>query len=133
MARKSAVPTENQLSGVQRVRFHRSDHAAHSRQALLDGALLRLVLQQDAQPAQEACGGGTGGGRVRVLCSNSLGHPCFHATLMETRRALPVRHFVLPHRHRIDEGEERICGHRRTNIKFHSTVFTNEPHPKRWR
>jgi hypothetical protein len=49
------------------------------------------------------------------------------------RRALPVRHFVLPHRHRIDEGEERIGCHRRTNIKLHSTVFTNETHPERGR
>jgi len=49
------------------------------------------------------------------------------------RSALPVRHFVLPHRHRIDEGEERIGRHRRTNIKLHSTVFTNEPYPERWR
>ena len=49
------------------------------------------------------------------------------------RRALPVRQFILPHRHRIDEGEERIGRHRRTNIKLHSTVFTNEPHPERGR
>jgi hypothetical protein len=49
------------------------------------------------------------------------------------RRALPVRHFVLPHRHRIDEGEERIGRHRRTNIKLYSTVFTNEPHSERGR
>ena len=41
-------------AGVQRVGFHRSDHAAHSRQALSNGALLRLVLQQDARAAQEA-------------------------------------------------------------------------------
>ena len=40
--------------------YHR--YAAHSRQALSDGALLRLVFQQDAWAAQEACRGGTGGG-----------------------------------------------------------------------
>ena len=50
---------------------HRSDHAAHSRQALSDGALLGLVFQQDARSAQEACRGGTGGGRARVRGNNT--------------------------------------------------------------
>ena len=52
---------------------------------------------------------------------------------METRRALAIRYFVLPHRHRIDDGEELIGRHRRTAVELHATVFTNEPHPKRWR
>ncbi len=42
---------------IQRMRFHRANfhhhHAAHSRQALSDGVLLRLVLLQDARAAQE--------------------------------------------------------------------------------
>ena len=49
------------------------------------------------------------------------------------RHALAIRHFVLPHGHRIDDGEELTGRHRRTTVKLHSTVFTNEPHPKRWR
>ena len=63
---QSGVETFNdsvpQLPSIHGMRFHRSNHAAHSRQALSDGALLRLVFQQDAWAAQEACRGGTGGG-----------------------------------------------------------------------
>jgi len=51
----------------------------------------------------------------------------------DKRRASAIRYFVLPHGHRIDDGEELIGRYRRTTIKLHSTVFTNEPHPKRWR
>ena len=51
----------------------------------------------------------------------------------DTKRALAIRDFVLPHGHRIDDGEELIGSHRRTAVKLHSTVFTNEPHPERWR
>ncbi len=49
------------------------------------------------------------------------------------RHALAIRYFVLPHGHRIDDGEELVGRHRRTAVKLYSTVFTNEPHPKRWR
>jgi len=62
-----------QLSCVQRVRFHRGDHAAYSRQVLSDDALLRLVLQQDARAAQEACRGGTGGDRAQVRSNSRAG------------------------------------------------------------
>ena len=55
------------------MRFHRSDHPAHSRQALSDGALLRLVFQQDARPAQEACRGGTGGGAHKSAATAEQG------------------------------------------------------------
>ena len=56
------------------MRLHRANlhhrHAAHSRQALSDGALLRLVLQQDARSAQEACRGGKGEGRQCATLSH---------------------------------------------------------------
>ena len=57
-------------AGVQRVGFHRSDHAAHSRQALSNCAFLRLLLEQDARTAQEASRGGKGDSRAQ-LCGNS--------------------------------------------------------------
>ncbi len=49
------------------------------------------------------------------------------------RHALAIRYFVLPHGHRIDDGEELVGRHRRTAVKLYSTVFTNEAHPKPWR
>ena len=52
---------------------------------------------------------------------------------METRSALAVRQFVLPHGHRIDDGEERLGRHRCITIELDSTVFTDETNPESWR